>query len=128
MATAEVKRYWSAVAALGCQACRSDYETTIHHVHGGSCKGFKGTGMKSSDWLVIGLCFDHHTGKRGIDSGMGVQTWEGIHGPQLLMLFRVGLSLGINTFEKAGVDLSRLYDSSCSGILRQEPPAWALER
>lgn len=83
--------------------------------------------MKSSDWLVIGLCVDHHTGRRGVDSSMGVLTWEDMHGPQLLHLFKTGLALGINAFEKAGADLSRLYNSSCSGTLQRELPTWVSE-
>lgn len=126
MATAEVKRFWSAVAGLGCAVCHTRHEVTIHHCHGGSCRGLRGMGLKPSDWLVIGLCVRHHTGAAGADSSMGIQTWEGMHGPQLLMLFRVALVLGINTFERAGESPDRLLSLSCCETSPRRPPAWAL--
>lgn len=114
MPTAEIKRYWDAVAALGCVVCQSTWQTTIHHVHGGSCPGLRGMGQKSSDWLVIGLCQRHHTGKDGIDGSLGVRSWEERYRPQLWHLLRVGRALGIDTFARAEVSLDKLWSLLCS--------------
>lgn len=80
MATAEIRRYWTRVAALGCYVCRDEFETTIHHVHGGSCSGLSGMGLKSNDWLVIPLCKNHHTGRAGIQGFVFVPPELGHYG------------------------------------------------
>ena len=53
------------VAALGCMACKllgyGDSPATLHHVREG-----QGMAQRSSDWLVIPLCQEHHQGKHGI--------------------------------------------------------------
>lgn len=124
MASAAIRRHWSAVTALGCAVCRTPLDVTIHHVHGGSCRGLRGMGQKTNDWLVIGLCPRHHTGAAGIDGSLGVLTWEAMFGPQLLMLLRTGLALGINPFDQAGEDLQAIYRSACCAISPGSPPAW----
>ena len=125
MATAEIRRHWSAVTALGCAVCRTRQDVTIHHVHAGSCAGLSGMGLKANDWMVIGLCPRHHTGAAGIDGSRGVETWEAMFGPQLLHLLRTGLALGINPFDQAGADLQAIYRSACCAISRGRPPQWA---
>jgi len=71
---------------------------------------------------VIPLCPNHHVGRRGADSSVGIQTWEKENGPQLLHLFRVGLSLGIDVFDRAGVSLDKLYSCACSNVTASITP------
>ena len=75
-------------------------------------------GMKSSDWLVIPLCMNHHTGQYGIDNGMSlfktVWGWEQANGTQLAHLVGVGLKLNVNPFGSASVSLDRLFDCAVS--------------
>lgn len=59
-------RQWKeTVASLGCILCRhlewGETPATLHHVREG-----QGMGQRSSDWLVIPLCKEHHQGKTGI--------------------------------------------------------------
>lgn len=84
-----IRTHWSNVAALGCIVCGYRH-ATIHHVHGGSMRGVisRGVGQKTSDWSVIPLCRDHHTGNNGVDR-IGVETWETRFGSQLTHLMRV---------------------------------------
>ncbi len=58
-------QYRERVRGLGCIVCRAVYgiatAAQIHHVREG-----QGLGQKASDWLVIPLCLNHHTGPEGI--------------------------------------------------------------
>lgn len=60
-----VKAYKNRVADLGCILCRvmglGQTPAQLHHVREG-----QGMAQRASDWLVIPLCPDHHTGTRGI--------------------------------------------------------------
>lgn len=62
------KTWKSRVAALGCILCRhrGDDETpaTLHHVREG-----QGMSQRSSDWLVVPLCKEHHQGTTGVHGG-----------------------------------------------------------
>lgn len=64
MATGELQRYWTRVAACGCLICRRAAE--IAHAHGGSIverlqePKDKGKKLLYMDWLVLPLCPDHH--------------------------------------------------------------------
>jgi hypothetical protein len=63
MATAEVKRYWTQLANMGCIICQQPAE--IAHCHGGSMRyrGFTKAGGKKlpyMDWLVLPICPRHH--------------------------------------------------------------------
>jgi len=104
--SAELRRHFDRVAALGCVVSGRP-EPTLHHVHGGSCVTagiHKGFGQKTSDWLVIPLAHDYHVGRFGIDSGnMSVKEWEGHFGSQIDHLVAVSRRLGYNVFLKAGV-------------------------
>lgn len=103
---AEIKRHWRRVAAMGCIVTGAP-EPTIHHVHGGSMKIYVHRGMrqKTSDWLVIPLCAELHTGNLGIDNGcMTVAEWEQRWGTQVEMLDRVSRELGIDVWKRAGVN------------------------
>lgn len=58
------------VAQVGCVICREHYglhtPTEVHHVAGGS--------SKRSDFMVAGLCPEHHRGSTGLH-GMGTKAF-----------------------------------------------------
>jgi hypothetical protein len=67
-------------------------------------RGISGMGLKSSDWLVIPLAVDYHTGSCGIDGGvMSVDEWEQRYGRQVDHLDLVAHTLGVNVWSNAGV-------------------------
>jgi len=106
VATAEIKRHWRRVSELGCLVTRRP-EPTIHHCHGGSMltvPGFVNPGMrqKSSDWLVIPLTMELHTGNKGIDV-IGVKTWENQYFNQVILLDEVCRRIGVNVWAMAGI-------------------------
>ena len=77
----------------------------LHHCCGGSMaeRGIhRGMGQKVSDWLCLPLNPDYHTGQYGIHT-LGVQTWEEMFGTQAELLDQLGLRLGYDLFELAGV-------------------------
>ena len=58
---------------------------TLHHCHGGSMKDMQwhvGVAQRQNPFLQIPLHEMYHTGNYGIDSGMGVETWERKFGAQ----------------------------------------------
>lgn len=61
----------------------------------------RGRSQKGSGWLVIPLAAEYHTGNKGIDSGMGVETWERCYGSQVEHLKTVSALLGVDVFAKA---------------------------
>jgi len=67
-----IKQYKNKVASLGCMACRllgyGETPAQLHHVREG-----QGMAQRASDWLVIPLCVEHHTGTNGIH-GHGFET------------------------------------------------------
>lgn len=92
-----ISEHWGNVASLGCLITANPWPT-IHHVKGGSMKdhGYH-SGMAQrgiSDALVIPLKADYHTGEYGIDSGVGVRTWEKYFGTQWDFIQEVSESLG----------------------------------
>ena len=54
------KAHMARVAELTCAIC-GDYGTQLHHVREG-----QGMAQRASNWLVIPLCVDCHTGPFGI--------------------------------------------------------------
>jgi len=77
---------------------------TLHHCHGGSMKlrGWHvGVAQKQNPWLQIPLHESLHTGSHGIDSGMGVETWEKRFGSQWGYLEEVRELLGYDIFRMA---------------------------
>lgn len=102
---AEIVKHWNRVAALRC-IITGRPNPTLHHIHGGSVKHLvhKAGGAKTSDWLMLPLDAELHTGNLGIDTGMGVETWEGMFGAQLTLLDSVCRRLGYNVWQKAGID------------------------
>lgn len=106
MPTAEIKRHWDRVGSLRCLITGKP-APTLHHCRGGSMVpiiGLKSLSQKTSDWLVIPLDEIMHTGALGIDSGMGVKTWEEKFGQQVLLLDQLCWVLGYNVWERAGID------------------------
>ena len=102
----QIANYWQRVVELGPHP-RLPYggRRTIHHVHSGSVSEagiVRGTGRKTSDWLVICLPHDLHVGNRGIDYGYGVKRWEDEFGTQLDLLRWTSNSLGADVFTLAG--------------------------
>ncbi|MCF6327569.1 MAG: hypothetical protein L3J21_09805 [Devosiaceae bacterium] len=63
----------------------------------------RGKGQKVSDWLIIPLDWDLHTGSLGIDSGMGVLTWEKRFGKQVHFIDMVSIALDVNVWVRAGI-------------------------
>ncbi len=104
----ELSTHFDQVIALGPPpGMQGAGRLTIHHCHGGSMKeyGFhRAMGKKPSDWLVIALPEDLHTGSQGIDSGMGVITWEAKYGGQHQALEWVCEQLGFDVFRKATLE------------------------
>ena len=70
------EKHMGIVASLGCVICRRDtgnkVPCQVHHIAEGS--------SKRSDYMVAGLCHDHHKGEAGIH-GLGVK--------RFLMLFKL---------------------------------------
>ena len=60
-----------------------------------------GVGQKQNPFLQIPLKDDYHIGDMGIDSGMGVETWEERFGSQWDHLIWVNDQLPYTIFEEA---------------------------
>jgi len=58
-------------------------------------------GQKQNPFLQIPLHAEYHVGIRGIDSGMGVETWEAAFGTQLAHLIWVDEQLDYDIFLEA---------------------------
>lgn len=85
-------------------------EVTLHHCHGGSLideyPQFKKTaGRKTSDWLVIPIAAELHTGRFGIDGSLGVRAWEVRFGRQVDFLHMVSEEVGYDVIRKAMEEL-----------------------
>lgn len=97
-----IKEHHANVRALGC-ILTGRRPATLHHVHGGSIKdrGYHvGMGQRQSDALVIPLVAELHSiGSKGIDSGMGVRTWEATFGKQADLIDEVGEMVGYSLWE-----------------------------
>ena len=115
-----LRMYWSRVSEYGCMVCRHA-PATIHHVHGGSCRGLRGMGLKSNDWLVIPLCVRHHTGEEGIDTSKPVTEWEMTYGRQSKFLRIVSEKLCVDVLARAGVKPS---DFDVDLPIGTEPEPW----
>ncbi|MBI4002757.1 MAG: hypothetical protein HY348_13370 [Nitrospira defluvii] len=70
-----VQDWKSRVAELGCSLCwhndQAGTPATLHHVREG-----QGMSQRSSDWLVVPLCKEHHQGKTGIHGAMFYHRWK----------------------------------------------------
>jgi hypothetical protein len=77
---------------------------TLHHCHGASIKraGWHvGMGQKQNPFLQIPLHARYHVGQDGIDSGVGVETWESRYGGQAEHLDWVSAQLGYSVWDQA---------------------------
>ena len=62
-------KYLTMVRSLGCIVCGSKENIHAHHT------GSAGKGVKASDYTVVGLCPNHHTGNKGVHL-LGVDTFK----------------------------------------------------
>lgn len=89
---------------MRCVVTNRPDEITLHHCHGGSIKeaGWHvGMGQKQNPFLQIPLNVGWHVGRFGIDSGMGVITWEQTFGTQIEHLDTVNEQLSYDLWEQA---------------------------
>lgn len=100
--TAEQKRHWNRVAAMGCLICQGPAE--IAHAHGASIvermqePKAKGKKLQRMHWLVLPLC--PHDGREGNGSASlddNPRAWEAKHGTQAdwidILCVRLGIDL-----------------------------------
>lgn len=68
------KRHMGRVARAGCVLCRrlglGESPAQVHHI-----REEQGASQRSSDWLTIPLCHEHHVGQSGIH-GLGRKEFE----------------------------------------------------
>lgn len=103
MPSAEIRRHWERVAALGCVV--SGRPAELAHAHGGSLLDLgvtRAKGRKPSDWLVIPLAPEFHRVEyKGLDYSPRI--WEERYGTQVSYLDWISKQLGYDVFERAGV-------------------------
>ena len=81
----QLRDYKSRVADLGCIVEGCGAEAMLHHPR--FCAGM---GQRSSDWLVIPLCPDHHqNGGLGTAIHAGQHIFEQNHGTEAQLLAKV---------------------------------------
>ena len=100
------KEHWDRVGQMRC-CITGRPNPTLHHCKSGSMtaiSGLKSQNQKPNDFLVIPLDAQLHTGGLGIDSGMGVKSWEARFGTQVMHLDRLCKALGYNVWKLAGID------------------------
>lgn len=96
----ELQEHFDAVAEMGCFI--TGRLPQLHHAMGGSMRErgvHKGMGQKNSDWLVIPLSEEYHTGKNGIHT-IGVIEWEQRYGRQSQMLDEICDRLRVDVWRK----------------------------
>lgn len=101
---AHLERHHAKVRGLGCFVS-GRVPVELHHCHGGSLTRFgqlRGVALKTSDWLVIPLHHDYHTGKFGVDR-IGVDTWEMEFGSQVAALDWVCNCTGEDVWTRANI-------------------------
>ena len=80
---------------------------TLHHCHGGSMlqlgPPFSNPGMaeRNNPFFQIPILLEYHTGPRGIDGSLGVDSWEDLYGSQVELLGRVNDQLEYDLWEQA---------------------------
>lgn len=120
--TAEHRRHWDQVAALGCILTGAAAE--IAHCHGGSIgllgPDFQpGVAQRQNHWLVIPLAMRHHRGAFGLDTwGEGVLAWEHRWSTnQIRLLCQTNDRLDYCIFKKAGLDPALVYAFAAEPLL-----------
>lgn len=70
-----VKAWKNKVASIGCILCihlgLGKTPAMLHHVREG-----QGMSQRSSDWLVVPLCREHHQGKTGVHGAEFYHRWK----------------------------------------------------
>lgn len=94
----------NAVRASGCRICGAT-PAEAHHVRGGSITARLGvTGRrKTSDYLAIGLCPEHHRGQFGIHK-MGTKAWEAEFNSQVSLVADQGSAMRADLWKLAEID------------------------
>lgn len=77
MSTKAEKKHMSRVAELGCIVCSSPAQ--VHHIREG-----QGMSQRASNWLVIPLCPEHHTGVLSVHKT--AKQFANIYGSELDLL------------------------------------------
>ena len=84
--TVLIRRYWKAVAAVGCIVVGStpcEGRITIHHCG-------TGAGRRKDHRKVLPLCWGHHLGAQGIDGKrMSKRDWQAKYGTETALLKRL---------------------------------------
>ena len=102
--TAEIRRHWGRVAALGC-IVGGGAPAQVAHCHGGSItetlgpKFRPGWSQKQNHWLVLPLQPAAH---RLLDADVGA--FEHAYGSQIVLLEEVAWCLGYDIFHLAGAE------------------------
>jgi hypothetical protein len=103
MESVSIRQHERNLRDLKCAVSRMT-PVTLHHCHGGSIKSsgwHVGMGQKQNPFLQIPLHAMYHIGDWGIDSGVGVESWEKTWGRQWDHLIWVNNQLGYNIFAEA---------------------------
>ena len=77
MSTAAEKRHMNRVAELGCIICAAPAQ--VHHIREGM-----GMSQRASNWLIIPLCPEHHTGALSVHKT--AKQFANIYGSELDLL------------------------------------------
>lgn len=78
----------------------------LHHCHGGSISRAgirRGLGQRTSDWLVIPLHWEYHTGQYDPEA-IGIDKWEMLFGEQVEHLRTVSRFVGYDVLERAKME------------------------
>jgi len=81
VATKAEREHLSKVASLGCLVCQMPCQ--LHHIRP---VGLVGVGLRSSNYHVVPLCREHHTGKFSIHNSK--KEFEAMYGTEKQMLHR----------------------------------------
>lgn len=103
-ALADLRAHTARLRRFSCFVSRRT-PVVLHHCAGGSMRArgvHRGMGRKVSDYLVLPLHPDYHTGDLGIHK-IGVETWESTFWPQAYLLDTLSRRLGYDVFDMAGL-------------------------
>ena len=106
--TYTIREHYKRAREIGC-IVSGRRDPTLHHCHGGSMRGlvYRGKSQKVSDWLVIPLDMEFHTGDWGIDAGqpwLTITEWERRFGTQANHLDMVRDLLCVDVWSLAGIE------------------------
>lgn len=99
-----VSRHEKNLRQLRCVVTAS-HPVTLHHCHGGSMLYLEGDnpgmGEKNNPFFQIPIILEYHTGIRGIDGSLGVDSWEALYDNQVNLLDEVNDLLEYDLWEQA---------------------------